>query len=176
MTRRRALVAVLILIPVGAVAVWAYQQRVEAERLAQRARDESFAEEDRAWNRRRIARLQAERRAEIAALPARVADAVVPPLPPAVAEKRAAELGKQLIGVWVGGGRTVEYHPDGTFRDAVDGGREWAGTWEVARLSGTRVLHLTRAGGGPAAVRLTIEGNEVIHDDEPGRAVVLRRP
>ncbi len=174
MTRRRALVAVLVLIPVGGVAVWAYQQRVEAGRLAQRARDESFAAEDRAWDERRLARLRADRRAELAALPGRLADALA--LPPRVAEARAAELGKGVVGTWRGGPREVEYRADGTFRDAVAGGREWVGTWAVARLTGTRVLHLARTGGGPAAVRMTLEGDELIHDDEPGRATVLRRP
>jgi hypothetical protein len=174
MTRLRALVAVLILLPVGVVAVWAYQRQVEAVRLEQRARDEAFADEDRAWDERRLARDRADRRAALAALPGRVADAFA--LPPAVAERRAAELGKAVVGTWRGGTREVEYRADGTFRDAVTGRREWVGTWAVARLTGTRVLHLTRAGGGPAAVRLTIEGDELIHDDEPGRATVLRRP
>lgn len=177
MTRLRALVAGLILLAVGGVAVWAYRQRVEAERLEQRARDEALADADRAWDERRLIRLRADRQAELAALPGRVVNAfAADPLPPAVAEKRAAEMGKQVVGVWVGGGRTIEYHPNGTFRDAATGGRECAGTWAVARLTGTRVLHLTRTGGGPGLVKMTIEGNELIHDDEPGTVSVLRRP
>jgi len=172
--RHIALVGALILLAVGGAAAWAYLRRAEAERVEQRARDEAFADEDRAWNEQRLARLRADRQAALAALPGRVAGAFQ--LPPAAAEKRAAEMGKRLVGTWRGDTREVEYRADATFRDAVTDGREWVGTWEVARLTGTRVLHLTRAGGGPEVVRLSFEGDELIHDDTPGRATVLRRP
>lgn len=184
MTRRQTVLAgVLLVLPGAGAAVWAYRQQAEAARLEQRARDEALAEEDRAWDRRRLARLRADREAALAALPARVAEAfAADPLPPAAAERRAAELGMRVVGAWRGphpdgGTREVEYRADGTFRDAVTGAgaREWVGTWAVARLTGTRVLHLTRGGGGPASIKMTVEGDELIHDDEPGRATVLRR-
>ena len=54
-------------------------------------------------------------------------------------------------------------------------GRGWAGTWAVERLGGTRVLHVRRTGGGPGVVRVSVEGDELIHDTEPGRAAALRR-
>ena len=83
MTRRQtALVGVLLVLPGAGAAVWAYQQQAEAARLERRARDEALAAEDRAWDRRRLARLNADRQAELAALPGRVAAAVAPPLAP----------------------------------------------------------------------------------------------
>lgn len=106
-----------------------------------------------------------------------------PPLDPGEAGARIDALADQLLGVWTGpgadgGARVVEYRDDGTFRDVVRGGtapRRWSGTWTVERLVGTRGLRLTRTGGGPEAVRVAFERNELIHDDTPGRATVLRQ-
>ncbi len=174
------LVAVLVLIPAGGAALLAYQRRVEAEQAERRALLEAeLAQEQQLWEREQAAR----RRAEIAALPAAL-PGLMPGVidQPADAEKLGDELGKKAVGVWhgtghAGGVRAVEYRVNGTFRDVVTGAgaREWAGTWTVAGATGTRLLRLTRQGGGPVTVRLSFEGDELIHDDEPGRATVLRR-
>lgn len=80
-------------------------------------------------------------------------------------------LGTALVGVWAGGGREIEYRADGTFRDG-----EQSGTWKAAGLTGTKVLAVERTGGGPARVRVTFEGDELLHDGpEPGTVLVLRR-
>ena len=80
-------------------------------------------------------------------------------------------LGTALVGVWAGGGREVEYRADGTFRDG-----DLSGTWKVAGLAGTKVLALERTGGGPARVRVTFEGDELLHDGpEAGTVLVLKR-
>jgi hypothetical protein len=155
-------------------------------REQQRAHQDALVAEERAvMAEEQHARERAAGRVDLAALPAAI-PGLFPaggPLPPDVAAKQAAELGQKAIGVWRGPGpdggtREVEYRADGTFRDAVTGGpapREWAGTWEVVGTRGTRVLRVARLGGGPMAVQLSFEGDELIHDAEPGRATVLRR-
>ncbi len=166
-----------------AVAVFAYRERVRAERLARAEADRASFEAEmvqmvRVTQQRRAAReLMAEWPLVLPPLPGDER------LPPDEAAKRAGELGQKVIGVWRGPGvdggtRVIEYRANGTFRDAVSGGpadRTWAGEWGVAGLSGTRVLRLTRAGGGPSLVRLTFEGGELVHDDVSGRATVLRQ-
>ncbi|MBN9517206.1 hypothetical protein J0H58_01595 [bacterium] len=174
------LIPVLVLIPAGGAALFAYQRHVEAERAERRALLEAeLAAEQRVWEEQQAAR----RRAEITALPAAL-PGLMPGVidQPADAERLGDELRKKVVGVWrgtghAGGTREVEYHADGTFRDRMTGAgaREWSGLWAVDGATGTRVLRITREGGGPTTVRLSFEGDELIHDDEPGRATVLRR-
>lgn len=165
---------VLVLAAAGA-AGYAYHLRTEAEAFERKVRaDAELAEEQKAWER---ARRQAARE-ELAAVPAglvRMLPGVA--VPPADAAKHAAALKQRILGVWRGGTREVEYRADGTFRDVVTGpgAREWAGTWTAESATGTRVLRVARAGGGPAVVTVTVEGDELIHDDGTGAATVLRK-
>jgi hypothetical protein len=94
------------------------------------------------------------------------------------------ELGRKLAGVWEGkladgGTRRIEYRGNGTFTDTVTGGsapREQSGNWKATALVGTKGLKLDRTGGGRTPVRVTFEGDELIHDgDAPGVSVVLRK-
>lgn len=170
--------AVVLAATAGLVGV-TYYRKAEAERAEKRARMEAEIAADRAAAARR------GWDAELAALPDRLPPGVLPgvPLPVNQVEGRTAELSRKLVGVWrgpaAGGGvRAVEYRADGTFRDAVTGGpapREWAGEWAARGASGARVLRVARTGGGPDVVGVSVEGDELVHDDEPGRAVVLRR-
>lgn len=173
--------AVVLVAVAGLVGVM-YHRKVEAERMERRARLEAEIAAERAVLGREAARR--EWAADVAALPDRFPPGVLPgmPLPADAVGKREAELREKLMGTWrgpaAGGGvRTVEYRPGGTFRDAVTGAgaREWAGTWAIDRATGARVLRLTRTGGGPDVVTVSVEGDELVHDDAPGRAVVLKR-
>lgn len=103
---------------------------------------------------------------------------------PAETRELTETLSKRLVGVWTGtqadgGMRRVEYKANGTFTDAVTGGkspREQAGTWKAAAPIGTRGLKLDRTGGGRSPVRVTFEDDELVHDgDAPGDSVVLRK-
>ena len=126
-----------------------------------------------------VARLEAEAAAEAAAErrrdPLGVGGGVGALLPLAATPDDPGpvtdRLAKELVGVWAGGGREVEYRADGTYRDG-----DLAGTWEPAGLTGTKVLAVRRTGGGPARVRVTFEGDELLHDGpEAGAVDVLRR-
>jgi hypothetical protein len=169
----------LLVVAGGAVGVVAFNRREAAQQAEVRARREAELAAQQAADDEAFANARAAWRDFLAALPAPL---VTNPLPPELAEKRAAELRADLVGTWRGGGaaggtREVEYRADGTFRDAVTGpgAREWRGEWAVIGPSGRRVLRVTRSGGGPDSVKLAFEGDELVHDDEPGVATVLRR-
>ncbi|MBX9623691.1 MAG: hypothetical protein K2X82_07740, partial [Gemmataceae bacterium] len=136
--------------------------------------------QDRARDEEQRARLEAEVAADRAAarrppdlaavgagLGALLPVAETPDNPKPVRDRLAAE----LVGVWAGGGREVEYRADGTYRDG-----DLAGTWKAVGLTGTRVLTVERTGGGPARVRVTFEGDELLHDGPGvGTVTALRR-
>jgi hypothetical protein len=136
------------------------------------------ARQDRARAEERLARAEAEEAADRAARkPVALGDVVggaaglLAAGPPADPGPVTDRLRTELVGVWAGGGREVEYRADGTYRDG-----ELAGTWEPAGLTGTKVLTVRRTGGGPARVRVTFEGDELLHDGPgPGVVTVLRR-
>ncbi|HJZ54150.1 MAG TPA: hypothetical protein VKE74_04300 [Gemmataceae bacterium] len=94
-------------------------------------------------------------------------------------QQTSARLSSQLVGTWrtkpgAAPERVIEYRSDGTYRDALAGGRTLEGTWKVAGASGQKVLKVERTGGGPSPVRVTFEDGELIHDgDEPGSTSVL---
>ena len=91
--------------------------------------------------------------------------------PPPTAKQTAqmtAALSRRLVGVWEGAGREVEYRAEGTFRDGP-----LLGTWKAIGMSGTKVLKVERS-AGRSPVRVTFEGDELIHDGD-GNAVVLRK-
>lgn len=105
------------------------------------------------------------------------------PRNPGETQQLTTKLTGQLAGAWEGkladgGTRRVEYRANGTFTDTVTGGsapREQTGTWK-ATLVGSKGLKLDRTGGGRTPVRVTFEGDELIHDgDAPGVSVVLRK-
>lgn len=177
---------VLVVGGIGGLGYW-YYEKVETQRRAAAAvREEARRDEEREWAEAEVAR--AARRVTVAdagALAGNLLAPAAPPRTPAETRQLADRLSKQLVGTWRGtttdgAAREVEYRADGTFRDAVTGGsaaRTLAGTWTAATPTGTRVLKVERTGGGPAAVRVTFEGDELVHDgDRPGVADVLRKP
>lgn len=139
------------------------QDRARAEEQLARAEAEAAAAE--------AAERAADRRREPPGPAGGLAAFLPLSVTPADAGPVRDRLAKELVGVWAGGGREVEYRADGTFRDGP-----LAGTWKPAGLTGTKVLTVERAGGGPARVRVTFEGGELLHGGgEPGTVDVLRR-
>jgi hypothetical protein len=89
--------------------------------------------------------------------------------------EQIAALSKRLVGVWRTAApeppREVEYRADGSFRDG-----KLDGTWKATGALGARVLTVERS-AGRSPLRVTFEGDELIHDgEEPGTSAVLRKP
>ena len=88
---------------------------------------------------------------------------------PKQVQETTTNLTRRLVGVWESAGREVEYRAEGTFRDGL-----LEGTWKAAGVSGTKVLKVERS-AGRSPVRITFEGDELIHDDGAGMSSVLRK-
>lgn len=164
-------VAVLLLLGLAVVGAVRY---VEQQR--ERAEEEQLAAE--------MARDDAERQAARAARAPRPfpAKGTPPPNPffapprepsPKETKEAIARLSKRLVGVWRADGpapREVEYRAEGTFRDGP-----LEGTWKAVGVNGPKVLKLERS-AGRSPVRVTFEGDELLHDgEEPGVSAVLRK-
>lgn len=144
---------------------WLQVQRQDRARAEERAAAESARAD--ALAAERAARRPPDLAAVGAGLGALLPVAETPDNPKPVLDR----LANGLVGVWAGGGREVEYRADGTYRDG-----DLAGTWKAVGLTGTRVLTVERTGGGPARVRVTFEGDELLHDGPgPGAVTALRR-
>ena len=165
--------AVLVLIGLGVVGVARY-----AEQQRERAEEEQLAAE--MERERAEARAARGNRADLLkkfgprdAPPPNLFDFARAPSPAQTKETTAA-LSKQLVGVWRTAApeppREVEYKADGSFRDG-----ELSGTWKAVGVRGSKVLTLERS-AGRSPLRVTFEGDELIHDGaEAGASVVLRR-
>jgi endogenous inhibitor of DNA gyrase (YacG/DUF329 family)/type II secretory pathway pseudopilin PulG len=166
-------VALLVLVGLAVVGAMSYverqRERAEEEQLAaEMAREAAEHQERRAQQARPFPRRGPMKEAG-------------PPLnpffgPPTAKDLKETtdELSKRLVGVWRAGGsepvREVEYRADGTFRDGP-----LEGTWKAAGVSGSKVLKVERS-AGRSPVRVTFEGDELLHDgDEPGVSLVLRK-
>lgn len=164
---KRWLLGGFVFLLLGAVAVVGGVMYVEAQR--ERAEEDLAAAED----AREDAEVQAARAMRRAPRAERPPDGnpffnVAPPPTAKQTAQLTADLGRRLVGVWEGAGREVEYRAEGTFRDGP-----LEGTWKASGVNGTKVLKVERS-AGRSPVRVTFEGDELIHDGD-GNAVVLRK-
>lgn len=179
---KRWMAGAMALLVVAGLAVMGVMSYVQAQR--ERAEEELLAREE----AREQAREKAEREAGRAAFAARGlpprgpgAKAAPPtdlffPRPPTAKETKEAidGLSSRLVGVWQTAApeppREVEYRADGTFRDGP-----LEGTWKAVGVSGSKVLKVERS-AGRSPVRVTFEGDELLHDgDAAGVSLVLRK-
>lgn len=162
---------VLVLAGLGVMGVMRY-----VERQRERAEEEQLAAElDRdAAERQAVRAMRAEGFGKRGREAPPQNPLFAPSRPPTAEQTKqtVAELSKRLVGVWRSAAPPVEveYRADGSFRDGP-----LIGTWKATTARGPKVLVVERS-AGRSPVRITFEGDELIHDsEEVGTSVVLRR-